>query len=55
LEQQGSLQLIALHRIMFFRPATGLGQLLPPNLTTAMEGLASTPDAKEPTAAPLSD
>jgi hypothetical protein len=25
---------------------SGLGQLLPPNLTTAMEELASTPDAK---------
>jgi hypothetical protein len=35
-----------LRRTMFFRPATGLGQFLPPSLPTAMEELASTPDAK---------
>jgi hypothetical protein len=31
---------------VFFRPATGLGQFLPPSLVIAMEELASTPDAK---------
>jgi hypothetical protein len=35
-----------LHRTVFFRPATGLGQFLPPSLATAMEELASTSDAK---------
>jgi hypothetical protein len=35
-----------LQRIVFFRPATGLGQFLPPTFATAMEDLASTPDAK---------
>jgi hypothetical protein len=35
-----------LHRIVFFCPATGSGQFLPPSLATAMEELASTPDAK---------
>jgi hypothetical protein len=37
-----------LHRIVVFRPAAELGQLLPPSLATAMEELASTPDANAP-------
>jgi hypothetical protein len=35
-----------LHRTVFFRPTTATGQFLPPSLATAMEELASTPDAK---------
>jgi hypothetical protein len=31
---------------VFFLPTTAVGQFLPPSLATAMEELASTPDAK---------
>jgi len=37
-----------LRRIVFFCPATGLGQNPPPTFATAMEELASTPDANAP-------
>jgi hypothetical protein len=32
--------------IIFSRPTTAVGQFLPPSLATAMEELASTPDAE---------
>jgi hypothetical protein len=35
-----------LHRTVFRRPATGMGQIRSPRFSTAMEELASTPDAK---------
>ena len=36
----------SLHRTVFFRPATAMGQFLPPSFVAGMEELASTPDTK---------